>query len=140
MLGNYTINPGRMFGMPMRTNCHHYESRSYPNGDTVRKCNLDIAPEAPWRCPEDCPSYTPRRLDVGWQHGTLGVNNFPEEPASLGNDDSIAALLDEAEEIINAAGPDILAEVRAEKARKTGRLPRLSKKARSKMRRNKKKR
>ncbi|MDG2261770.1 MAG: hypothetical protein P8N50_05460, partial [Actinomycetota bacterium] len=96
--------------------------------------------EAPWRCPEDCPSYTPRQLDVGWQHGSLGVNSFPEEPKSLGEDDSIAALLDEAEDILNAAGPDILAEVRAEQAKKTGRLPRLSKKARAKMRKNKKKR
>ncbi len=33
----------------MRTECKHFESRSYPNGDTVRKCNLDLAPDAPWR-------------------------------------------------------------------------------------------
>lgn len=124
----------------MRTNCHHYESRSYPNGDTVRKCNLDLAPEAPWRCPEDCPEYTPRRLDIAWQHGSLGVRDFPEEPPGLGEDDSIAALLDEAEEIINSAGPSILAEVEQERSRKTGRLPRLSKKARAKRRRKKKKR
>ena len=109
----------------MRTNCRHYESRSYPNGDTVRKCNLDLAPEAPWRCPEDCPKYTPRRLDAGWQHGTLGVNDFAKEPASLGDDDSIGALLDEAEEIVNSAGPEIRAEVDAERARAarpTGRI------------------
>ena len=126
--------------MPMRTNCHHYESRSYPNGDTVRKCNLDLAPEAPWRCPDDCESYKPRRLDAGWVHGSLGVQNFAPEPASLGDDDSIAALLDEAEAIVNAAGPEILAEVDKERNRKTGRLPKLSKKARAKMRKNKKKR
>jgi len=129
-----------MFVMPMRTNCHQYESRSYPNGDTVRKCNLDLAPEAPWRCPDDCPKYEPRQLDIGWHHGTLGINSFPEEPASLGKDESIAALLDEAEEILNAAGPSILAEVEAERSRKTGRLPRLTKKARAKMRKKKKKR
>ena len=126
--------------MPMRTNCHHYESRSYPNGDTVRKCNLDLAPEAPWRCPDDCPSYQPRRLDAGWEHGTLGVRDFAEEPESLGDDDSIAALLDAAEDIVNDAGPRILAEVEAERGRKTGRLKRLSKKARAKQRKNKKKR
>jgi len=124
----------------MRTNCHHYESRSYPNGDTVRKCNLDLAPEAPWRCPEDCPKYTPRRLDIAWEHGSLALQDFAKEPESLGDDDSIAALLDAAEEIVNSAGPEIMAEVEREKSRKTGRLPRLSKKARSRMRKNKKKR
>lgn len=124
----------------MRTNCHHYESRSYPNGDTVRKCDLDLAPEAPWRCPDDCPKYQPRQLDAGWVHGSLGVRDFADEPKSLGDDDSIAALLDAAEDIVNAAGPDILAEVEAERSRKTGRLPRLSKKARAKKRKNKKKR
>ncbi len=129
-----------MAAMPMRTNCRHYESREYPNGETVRKCNLDLAPEAPWRCPEDCPSYTPRRIDVGWVHGSLGVHDFPEEPPGLGDDDSIAALLDEAEDIINAAGPDILAEVEKEKRAKSGPVRKMSKKARAKMRRRKKKR
>ena len=28
--------------MPMRTECKHYESRTYANGDAVRKCNLDL--------------------------------------------------------------------------------------------------
>ena len=82
--------------MPMRQNCKHFESRSYPNGDTVRKCNLDLAPEAPWRCPEDCPSFTKRRVDVNWSHGALITPETPDEPAGLGEDESIAALLDAA--------------------------------------------
>ncbi|NOX29914.1 MAG: hypothetical protein GXP35_07700 [Actinobacteria bacterium] len=131
---------GKLGFMPMRTNCHQYESRSYPNGDTVRKCNLDLAPEAPWRCPDDCASYQPRQLDAGWIHGSLGLNDFAEEPASLGDDDSIAALLDAAEEIVNDAGPSIVAEFEAEQGKKTGRLPRLSKRARAKKRKKKKKR
>jgi hypothetical protein len=126
--------------MPMRTNCRHYESRSYPNGDTVRKCNLDLAPEAPWRCPDDCPSYTPRRIDVGWEHGTLGVHDFAKEPESIGDDDTIAALLDAAEDIVNEAGPRVVAEVEAEQQRKTGPLRRLSSKARAKARKRRKKR
>ena len=32
--------------MPMRENCKFFESRSYPNGETVRKCDLDLAPDA----------------------------------------------------------------------------------------------
>ncbi|MCP3938129.1 MAG: hypothetical protein GY708_22510 [Actinomycetia bacterium] len=126
--------------MPMRTNCHQYESRSYPNGDTVRKCDLDLAPEAPWRCPDDCPKYEPRQLDAGWVHGSLVLNSFADEPSSLGEDDSIAALLDEAEEIVNSVGPQILAEVEAERRAKSGKQRRLSKKARSALRKRKKKR
>lgn len=124
----------------MRTNCRHYESRSYPNGDTVRKCDLDLAPEAPWRCPDDCESYSPRNVDLGWQHGTLGVTDFAKEPASVGEDESIADLLDAAEDIVNDAGPRVLAEVEAEQQRKTGPLRRLSKRARAKARKRRKKR
>jgi len=101
--------------MPMRQDCKYFESRTYPTGDTVRKCDLDLAPEAPWRCPADCSSYEPRLADVAWSHGTLITPATPEEPVSLGEDDSIAALLDAAEDIVNAAGPDIKAEVQAER-------------------------
>lgn len=90
--------------MPMRQDCKFYESRSYPSGDTVRKCDLDLAPEAPWRCPENCPAFQRRLADVNWSHGSLVAPPTPPEPESLGNDDSIAALLDEAEEIVRNAG------------------------------------
>ncbi len=104
--------------MPMRQDCKYFESRSYPNGDTVRKCDLDLAPEAPWRCPADCPKYTRRLVDVNWQHGTLVTPETPDEPSSLHDDDgSIAALLDAAEDIVNAAGPGLFAEVEAERLR-----------------------
>jgi hypothetical protein len=96
----------------MREECKQFESRTYANGETVRKCNLDLAPEAPWRCPDNCPKYEPRLVDVNWAHGTLITPPTPEEPKGEG----IAELLDEAEEIINAAGPGILAEVQREDA------------------------
>lgn len=102
----------------MRQDCKYFESRSYPNGDTVRKCDLDLAPEAPWRCPDDCPKYTRRMVDVNWNHGTLVTPETPAEPASLADDDgSIAALLDAAEDIVNAAGPDLVADVEADRRR-----------------------
>ena len=126
--------------MPMRTNCRHYETRSYGNGETVRKCNLDLAPEAPWRCPESCPEYSPRRLDAAWDHGSLGVRDFAEEPDSLGEDDSIAALLYAADDIVNAAGPDILSELDAEQGGKKRRRPRMNKKTRTKKRKKGRKR
>ncbi len=101
----------------MRQDCKYFESRTYPTGDTVRKCDLDLAPEAPWRCPDDCPKYERRMADVAWNHGTLVTPKTPEEPPGLGEDDSIAALLDAAEDIVNAAGPGIKAEVDEERWR-----------------------
>ncbi len=100
--------------MPMRTECKHFESRTYPNGDTVRKCNLDLAPDAPWRCPEGCPRYERRLADAAWTHGSLVVPPTPPEPDGL-DDGSAAARLDAAEDILNAAGSRILAEVEAER-------------------------
>ncbi|MEZ5170320.1 MAG: hypothetical protein R3A49_06200 [Acidimicrobiia bacterium] len=96
--------------MAMRTDCKHYESRTYPSGDTVRKCRLDLAPEAPWRCPDGCPSYVKRRADAGWQYGSLSEAMAPGEPEPDGLGSDAAAVLDEAEDILNAAGPDIVAE------------------------------
>ena len=102
----------------MRQDCKYFESRTYPNGDTVRKCDLDLAPQAPWRCPADCPKFTRRLVDVNWKHGTLVTPETPAEPPGLDDDDgSIAALLDAAEEIVNAAGPGMLADVESERAR-----------------------
>ena len=112
-----------MAGMPMRQDCKYFESRTYANGETVRKCDLDLAPEAPWRCPDDCPKYTRRLADVNWSYGSLVTPETPPEPESLGSDDSIAALLDAAEDIVNAAAPDVMAEVEAER-RKRRRGPR----------------
>jgi hypothetical protein len=104
--------------MPMRQDCKQFESRTYPNGETVRKCNLDLAPEAPWRCPEDCPKYERRLVDVNWSHGSLVTPKTPDEPVDLDKyGDDVAALLDEAEDVINSAGPEILAEYQREQAR-----------------------
>jgi hypothetical protein len=103
--------------MPMRTDCRFYESRSYPNGETVRKCRLDLAPEAPWRCPDDCPSFAMRRIDAGWHYGSLGkgMDGAPDpEPEG----EHVAALLDAAEDVINAAAPDIIAEFQAKEAKR----------------------
>ncbi len=114
----------------MRTECKNFESRSYPNGDTVRKCNLDLAPDAPWRCPENCPKYERRLADVAWTHGTLSVGSTPPEPASL-DDGTAAAVLDAAEDIVNAAGADVMAEVEAERnAGKRGLFSRIFKRRR----------
>jgi hypothetical protein len=57
--------------MPMREECKHFQSRTYSDGEVARFCVLDLAPEAPWRCPDDCPRYERRLADAGWVHGTL---------------------------------------------------------------------
>jgi hypothetical protein len=93
----------------------------------MRKCSLDLAPEAPWHCPDDCTGYERRMADVNWRHGTLVTPPTPEAPPSVGEDASVGALLDEAEDIINAAGPSIAAEVDAERAAQQGWSGRLRK-------------
>lgn len=110
----------------MREECKQYESRSYANGETVRKCNLDLAPEAPWRCPENCPKFELRLVDVDWTHGSLIAPPPPPEPKAEG----IAELLDEAEDIVNAVGPQILAEIEAEQKKSNSRMGRLKRKFR----------
>jgi len=102
--------------MPMREECIHFQSRTYASGEAARFCRLDLAPEAPWRCPENCPSYKPRMADVGWVHGSLVEPAIEEEPEDPGGD--VAALLDSAEDIVNEVAPGVLEEVRAEDARK----------------------
>lgn len=94
--------------MGMRVECKHYESRTYASGEVVRMCRLDLAPEAPWKCPEDCPRYERRLVDAGWTRGSLVDRETPPPPPP-GTD--AADLLDQAEQIVNAVGRETLAEV-----------------------------
>jgi hypothetical protein len=98
----------------MREDCRHFQSRTYNTGEVARFCVLDLAPEAPWRCPDDCPKYQRDIIDGSFVVGSLtrpGVEEEPDEPAG-----DVAALLDEAEDIVNAAGPEIVAEVEAQRS------------------------
>lgn len=97
----------------MRVDCKHFESRTYASGEAVRTCALDLAPEAPWRCPEGCPRFELRLADVDWSYGTLVIP--PTPPAPKG--EAIAEVLDAAEAVVNAVGPDVLAEVEDERRR-----------------------
>ncbi len=96
--------------MPMREECQHFQSRTYASGEVARFCVLDLAPEAPWRCPDDCASYVRRLADATWTHGNLvepPVEDEPDEPA-----EDIAALLEAAESVVDAVTPDALHEAR----------------------------
>ncbi len=100
----------------MRAECKNFESRTYANGETVRKCNLDLAPDAPWRCPDNCPAFEPRLADASWTYGTLVTPPTPPEPPGV-DDGSAAAVLDEAEEHLRSIGAQVMADVAAERAR-----------------------
>jgi hypothetical protein len=54
--------------------------------------------------------------DVGWTYGPLQSDLGP--PAPEGFDETAAALLDEAENIVNAVGPEILAEFKKQDERR----------------------
>lgn len=100
--------------MGMRVDCKHYESRTYRSGEVVRMCRLDLAPEAPWKCPDDCPKYARRMGDAGWTLGKLApAKERVDAPSGLPED--AASLLDQAEDIINEIGPEVLSDVKAEK-------------------------
>ena len=85
-------------------------------------CRLDLAPEAPWRCPADCPKYEFRGFDAGWTQGSLARKNPPEDPPRL--DAETTALLDQAEDIVNAVGPEVMEDVERQRARVREQEPR----------------
>lgn len=99
--------------MPMREDCRHFQSRTYSTGEVARFCTLDLAPEAPWRCPEDCHRYERDIIDGSFVVGSLVRPPVEDEPDEPGDD--IGALLDQAEDVVNDAGPDIVREVEAQR-------------------------
>lgn len=103
----------------MREECKHFQSRTYASGEVARFCVLDLAPEAPWRCPANCPSYEPRLADAGWVHGSLVDPPVEDEPNLPGTD--VAEVLNRAEGIVGAISAEALAEARAQDAKKARR-------------------
>jgi len=93
----------------MREDCMHYQSRQYDDGETARFCTLDLAPEAPWRCPPDCHRYERLAIATDFVEGSLARTEVETEPDAAPDD--VAAVLDDAEDIVNAAAPNVLAEL-----------------------------
>lgn len=93
----------------MREDCVHFQSRQYDDGEAARYCTLDLAPEAPWRCPADCASYERLAIATDFVVGSLALPEVESEPE--GDPDDIAAVLDDAEDIVNAAAPNVLAQL-----------------------------
>jgi hypothetical protein len=97
----------------MREDCRHFQSRTYSTGEAARFCTLDLAPEAPWRCPSDCPRYERDIIDGSFVVGSLVRPPVEEEPDEPGAE--IGALLDQAEDIVNEAGPGIVQEIEVQR-------------------------
>ena len=106
----------------MRTDCKNFESRSLRTGDSVRRCRLELAPEAPWRCPAECPSYSPRPLDLAWESGTdpNAAAAHIDEPELT---DAAFDILAQAESLLAEAGDSIRAEEAAKQAKRNRRRP-----------------
>jgi hypothetical protein len=103
--------------MPMREDCRHFASRTYDDSETARFCVLDLAPEAPWRCPENCPQYQRTVIDATFVEGSLAPTRVEDEPDESG--EAIEDLLDDAEMIVEQAEPAVLSDL--DKARPRGR-------------------
>lgn len=97
----------------MREDCRHFQSRTYDTGETARMCVLNLAPEAPWHCPAECASYQRDIIDSSFVTGSLARPAVEDEPEDDPSD--IAALLDDADAIVTAAGPGVVAEIEAER-------------------------
>lgn len=100
----------------MREDCRHFASRTYDDGEAARFCVLDLAPEAPWRCPADCPSYERSAIDSTFVQGSLEHARVEEEPDE--SQEAIGDLLDDAEEIVEDAEAETLRELAREQPRK----------------------
>ena len=95
--------------VPMREDCRHFESRTYPSGEAARFCVLDLAPEAPWHCPENCPAYERSVIDSTFETAELSRPPVEDEPE--GSLDDIEAVLADAEAIVEEAEPGAIRAV-----------------------------
>jgi hypothetical protein len=91
----------------MRQECKNFESRTYANGETVRKCNSTWRP-MPVAVPGQLQGVRAAygcRVDVR----VVGLPADPTRAAGL-DDGSAAAILDEAEDFLNSIGPQVMSE------------------------------
>lgn len=93
----------------MREDCRHFQSRTYATGEVARFCVLNLAPEEPWRCPANCSRYEKDIIDGTFVVGSMLRPSVEPEPEMPEGD--VAELLDAADLIVTAAGPEIVAEI-----------------------------
>jgi hypothetical protein len=107
--------------MSMREDCRHFARRTYDDGEAARFCVLDLAPEAPWRCPENCASYERTLIDGTFQQGSFSNSDVEAEPEESA--EAIQDLLDDAERIVDDAEPDVLRQLGTERTKRKGWRP-----------------
>lgn len=113
--------------MGMRTDCRHYSRRSSASGEVAESCELGVAPDAPLRCPEDCPHFEARRLStLGFDRGDLGAS-----PAAAPDADGVDALFAELRDVVDDVAGDVVA---AEAERRKADAVRARRKARKRIR------
>jgi hypothetical protein len=95
--------------MAMNEDCRHFALRSYDDGEAARFCVLDLAPEAPWRCPDNCASYEQTLIDGSFVRGSLVPTAVEDEPDE--SPEAIEDLLDDATRIVDEAAPEVLREL-----------------------------
>jgi len=95
----------------MREDCCHFESRTYDDGEVARFCTLDLAPEAPWRCPPECHRYERIILiESDFEQGSL-ARRPPVEEEPSGSEDDIIGVLADAEAVVADAAPEVIREL-----------------------------
>ena len=97
----------------MREDCRHFQTRTYSSGEVARFCVLDLAPEAPWHCPANCPSYEKGLVDSTFVVGSLVRPQVEAEPDVPEGD--VASVLDEAGLIVTAGEGEIVKEIGRER-------------------------
>jgi hypothetical protein len=97
--------------MGMREECKHFQSRTYKSGEVARFCKLGLAPDQPWSCPENCLTFEPRLVDIGWSHGSLVDRPVEAAPADVSPEDR-RSILESASEIVDAVAPELIEERR----------------------------
>jgi hypothetical protein len=97
--------------MGMREECKHFQSRTYKSGEVARFCVLGLAPDQPWSCPENCLTFEPRLVDIGWSHGSLVDRPVESAPPDVPVDER-RRLLESASEIVEAIAPELIEERR----------------------------
>lgn len=95
----------------MREECKHFQSRTYKSGEVARFCKLGLAPDQPWSCPENCLTFEPRLVDIGWSHGSLVDRPVESAPPDVSVEDR-RSILESASEIVDAVAPELIEERR----------------------------
>ena len=93
-------------GVSMREDCRHFESRTYESGEVARFCVLGLAPQAPWRCPENCPGH--ELPFISWRYETSELSRPLVEDEPGGTVDQNEAVFADAEAIVNDEEPEAI--------------------------------